>query len=76
MSSLSESAPTPANALDPRISLATAVHSQPGVYALLLGSGTSTGAGVPTGWGVIQALVSQAAAASGDTVAADFDSEA
>ncbi len=44
--------------------LATSVHSQPGVYALLLGSGVSTGAGIPTGWGVIQALVRRLAAAT------------
>jgi hypothetical protein len=66
---------TTGNALDPRISLATALHSQPGVYALLLGSGTSTGAGVPTGWGVVQALVSRAAAASGEAVPDELDPE-
>lgn len=43
--------------------LATAMHSQPGVYALLLGSGVSTGAAVPTGWGVVSNLVEKAAAA-------------
>ena len=55
---------TPANALDPQVMLATAVHAQPGVYALLLGSGISTGAGIPTGWGVVRELVRRAAAAS------------
>lgn len=50
--------------LDPQASLAMNVHAQPDVYALLLGSGVSTGAGVPTGWGVVQALVRGAAAAS------------
>jgi hypothetical protein len=44
-----------------------ALHSQPGVFALLVGSGTSTGAGVPTGWGVIKDLVRKAAAAEGST---------
>ena len=52
------------NALDPMISLATAVHSQPGVYALLVGSGASTAAGIPTGWGVVTQLVRRAAAAA------------
>jgi hypothetical protein len=52
--------------LDPRISLATSMHSQPGVYALLLGSGVSTGARVPTGWEVVRELVRRAAAANGD----------
>lgn len=60
---------------DVRISLATTVHAQPGVYALLLGSGTSTGAGVPTGWGVITALVTRAAAAAGHDVSAGVDPE-
>lgn len=55
---------TPSNALDPQVMLATAVHAQPGVYALMLGSGVSTGAGVPTGWGVVRELVRRAAAAA------------
>lgn len=50
--------------LDPLVSLATSVHTQPGVYALLLGSGVSTGAGVPTGWGIIEALVRDLSAAA------------
>lgn len=54
----------PSNALDPQVMLATAVHAQPGVYALLLGSGVSTGAGIPTGWGVVRELVRRAAAAA------------
>lgn len=62
--------------LDPRVILATAVHAQPGVYALLLGSGVSTGAQVPTGWGVVKALVAQVATASGESVDDDFDPEA
>ncbi|WP_165521943.1 SIR2 family protein [Micromonospora zingiberis] len=66
-------AATGSKALDSRISLATSMHAQPGVYALLVGSGTSTGAGVPTGWGVVTALVAKVAAASGDEVPADFD---
>ncbi len=52
------------NALDPLALLATGMHTQPGVYALLLGSGVSTGAGIPTGWGVVQALVSRIATAT------------
>jgi hypothetical protein len=60
---------------DARISLVTAVHAQPGVYALLLGSGTSTGAGMPTGWGVISALVTRAASAAGHDVSGEIDPE-
>lgn len=52
------------NALDPLALLATGVHSQHGVYALLVGSGVSTGAGMPTGWGVVQNLVQRLAAAT------------
>ena len=48
---------------DPRISLATSVHSAPGVYALLLGAGVSIGAGIMTGWGMVEDLVSRAAVA-------------
>lgn len=54
----------PGTALDPLVALATNLHAAPGVYALLLGSGVSTGAGVPTGWGVVVDLVRRAAAAA------------
>lgn len=47
--------------------LAASMHAQPGVYAVLLGSGISTGAGVPTGWGVVRDLVGRAAAATAPT---------
>lgn len=50
------------NPLSPLAMLATSRHAQPGVYALLLGSGVSTGAGVPTGWGVVAELVRRVAA--------------
>jgi hypothetical protein len=45
------------------VTMATAVHASPGVYALLLGSGISTGAGVKTGWGIVTDLVRRAATA-------------
>jgi hypothetical protein len=38
------------NPLSPLAMLATSMQAQPGVYALLQGSGVSTDAGVPTGW--------------------------
>jgi hypothetical protein len=44
--------------------LATYAQAQPGVYAVLLGSGVSTGAGIPTGWGVVKDLVRRVAAVS------------
>lgn len=58
---------------DPRVSLAAALESQPGVYAMLVGSGVSTGAGVPTGWGVVDSLVRRVAVASGETLESTFD---
>lgn len=61
--------------LDPRVTLATALATQKGVYALLLGSGVSTGAGIPTGWGVVEALVRRVAAAEGDALASDTNWE-
>jgi hypothetical protein len=63
----------PGTALDPMVSLATSVHASPGVYALLLGSGVSTGAGVLTGWEVVKDLVRKVAAAQApdDVDAAD-----
>ena len=58
-------------AISPLVSLATTMHAQPGVYALLLGSGVSTGAGVPTGWGVVSELVARVAMLEGDGEGAD-----
>ena len=52
----------PGGAVDPIVALATGVHASPGVYALLLGSGVSTGAGVLTGWQVVTDLVRKVAA--------------
>lgn len=40
--------------------------ASPGVYALLLGSGTSTAAGIPTGWGVVSDLIRKVATLQGD----------
>ena len=50
------------------------IHSNRGVYALLLGSGVSRAAGVPTGWEVQLDLIRKIAVASGTT--ADPDPEA
>ncbi|NNJ24323.1 SIR2 family protein [Alienimonas chondri] len=49
--------------IDPLTSLSFAVQSSPGVYALLLGSGVSQSAQIPTGWGVTMDLVRKLAAA-------------
>jgi hypothetical protein len=62
---------SPGRSLDPLVALATGVHACPGVYALLVGSGVSTAAGIPTGWQVVVDLVRRAAAAAdGDDKAA------
>lgn len=47
--------------LDPSIALALAVHAHKGVYALLLGSGISRAAGIPTGWEVVKNLIRRVA---------------
>jgi len=44
------------------IKLAITMYSSPGVYALLLGSGISRDAGIPTGWEIILDLIKQIAA--------------
>lgn len=48
--------------IDPLISLAFAVSNGPGVYALLLGSGISRAAAIPTGWEVVVDLTRKLAA--------------
>ncbi|RST19643.1 hypothetical protein E2C00_00225 [Streptomyces sp. WAC05374] len=37
--------------IEPPMAMALNVHSNPGVYALLLGAGVSIASGVKTGWG-------------------------
>ena len=56
----------PGPGLDPTLALALGVVASPGVYALLLGSGTSTAAGIPTGWGVVSDLIRKVATLQGD----------
>jgi len=43
--------------VDNEMALTFSVRNNPGVYALLLGSGVSTDAGVPTGWGIVEDLI-------------------
>jgi hypothetical protein len=52
--------------IDPLLSLAVSMHAQKGVYAVLLGSGVSRSAGVPTGWEVVLDLASRLARLSGE----------
>lgn len=47
----------PGFADEPLTKLAFSIHQNPGVYALLLGSGISSAAGIPTGWSVTLDLI-------------------
>ena len=60
--------------IDPIHSLAFSIQANRGVYALLLGSGVSRAAKIPTGWEVTLDLIRKLAAIQGDT--ADPDPEA
>jgi hypothetical protein len=51
--------------LDAITSLAFSMHSNPGVYALLLGSGISRSAQIPTGWDITLELVRKIATIDG-----------
>ena len=46
---------------EPVLKLALSLHSNPGVYALLIGSGVSRAAGIPTGWEVVLDLIRKVA---------------
>lgn len=50
---------------DPIVALAMALQSAPGRFALLLGSGVSRSAGIPTGWAVVSDLAGRVAVADG-----------
>ena len=56
---------------DPSVNLAIAMAAGPGQYALLLGSGVSRSAGIPTGWEVTLDLVSRIACARDGEAPAD-----
>ena len=56
-----------ANVIDPFHSLAFSMQSNRGVYAVLIGSGVSRSAGIPTGWEVTLDLVRKLAAVRNET---------
>ena len=58
-------------AFDPSVNLAIAMAAGTGQYALLLGSGVSRSAGIPTGWEVTLDLVSRIARVQDGEVPAD-----
>jgi len=47
--------------IEPIIKLTLAVYENPGVYALLLGSGISRAANIPTGWEIMNDLITKVA---------------
>ena len=61
-----------AHRADPLTRLAFSMYGSPGVYALLVGSGLSRGADIPTGWEVTLDLVRRQALAQGETDQPDW----
>jgi len=51
--------------VEPELTLAVALNSSPGCYAILLGAGVSIAADVPSAWGVQQAMIAKLAAGRG-----------
>jgi NAD-dependent SIR2 family protein deacetylase len=49
------------------------MHTNPGVYALLLGSGVSRSAGIPTGWEVTMDLIKRLAVMDGQSETEDLE---
>lgn len=52
--------------IDPAVAIALSVESHKGIYALLLGSGISKAAGIPTGWDIVKDLVRRLALLEGE----------
>ncbi len=57
--------------LDPILRSALAIHTNPGAYALLIGSGVSRAAGIPTGWEIVLDLIARIAEPEGETTGHD-----
>jgi len=57
--------------IDPLDALAFSVHSNKGVYALLIGSGVSRAANIPTGWEIVEDLVRKIAHIKGGDIGSD-----
>src|SRR4051812_26611635 len=52
--------------MDPLVSLAFSMHNAKGVYAVLLGSGVSSAARIPTGWAIVLDLIHKLALLSNE----------
>ena len=59
--------------IDPVHSLAFSIQASPGVYAVLVGSGVSRAAGIPTGWEVTLDLIRKLAELHDKTFGSDPD---
>jgi hypothetical protein len=59
--------------IDPALGAAISVQSHRGIYAVLLGSGVSRSAAIPTGWEIVEDLARRVALASGDTVGNNWE---
>ncbi len=59
-------APLSRGGVEPHLTLAFALRSTPGGYALLLGAGTSVSSGVPSAWGVQDLLIRELASMRGE----------
>jgi hypothetical protein len=57
--------------IDPLHSLAFSIQANPGVYALLLGSGVSRSAQIPTGWEITIDFVRKLAEVAGESCGTD-----
>jgi hypothetical protein len=57
--------------IDPMLALSFTLHSGKGTYALLLGSGVSRAAGIPTGWEVTIDLIRKLATLRGEAAEPD-----
>ena len=60
-----------ANRIAPVESLVFSMNAKPGLYAVLLGSGVSTAAGILTGWGITLELIKQIAVERGEQAPTD-----
>ena len=60
------------SSVDALTRIAFSIYGSPGVYALLVGSGLSRSAGIPTGWEVTLDLVRRLAIAQGESPQPDW----
>ena len=57
--------------IDPTVRISLALDANKGAYAVLLGSGVSAAARIPTGWQIVSDLVTKMASLEGADVAGD-----